>query len=115
MRFHTVYSSTPRSGMFFDKLINNSIEYVTNHERDFIHIDDVCDAVILLISASITGPVDIGTGTTVRISEILPSLPIRNNLPYERTKTLANTSILNSLGFYPKHHVKDFIGQLLSR
>jgi len=33
MRLHTVYSSNPRKGMFFDKLINGNLEYVTTHYR----------------------------------------------------------------------------------
>ena len=49
MRFHTVYSSTPRKGMFLDKLLNNNLDYVTTHYRDFIHIEDVCDAIKILI------------------------------------------------------------------
>ena len=31
MRFHTVYSDTPRKNMFFDKLFNDKLEYVTRH------------------------------------------------------------------------------------
>ena len=34
MRLHTVYSENPRKDMFFDKLLNGGLEYITNHERD---------------------------------------------------------------------------------
>ena len=50
MRFHTVFSETPRKGMFLDKVLNNELEYVTTHHRDFIHLDDVCDAIKILIN-----------------------------------------------------------------
>ena len=50
MRFHTVYSDTPRLNMFFDKLISGKLEYVTNHTRDFVHVDDVCEAVVVPVS-----------------------------------------------------------------
>ena len=49
MRFHTVYSHQPREGMFLEKLINGTLEYVTEHSRDFIHIEDLCDAIELII------------------------------------------------------------------
>ena len=49
MRFHTVYDHNPRQGMFIQKLIDGELEYVTNHYRDFIHVDDLCDAIELLI------------------------------------------------------------------
>ena len=45
MRFHTVYSNTPRKNMFFDKLFNDKLEYVTRHYRDFVHLYDVIDAI----------------------------------------------------------------------
>ena len=51
MRFHTVYSNTPRKDMFFDKLFNNKLEYVTRHHRDFVHLYDVIDAINILIAA----------------------------------------------------------------
>ena len=59
MRFHTVYDEKPRKGMFLQKLFDNQLEYVTNHHRDFVHIEDVCDAIELLIRSTYTGTVDI--------------------------------------------------------
>ena len=35
MRFHTVYGPTPRANMFFDKLLNNKLDYVTHHKKRF--------------------------------------------------------------------------------
>jgi UDP-glucose 4-epimerase len=112
MRLHTVYSSTPRVDMFFDKLIKGTLEYVTDHERDFIHIDDVCDAITLLINSNIIGPVDVGTGVSIKIKDIRPDLPINHNTPLERKKTLADTSLLKSLGFCPNHFVNKFLKTL---
>ena len=31
MRFHTVYSASPRKGMFMQKLVDKELTYVTNH------------------------------------------------------------------------------------
>ena len=109
MRFHTVYGDIPRANMFFDKLLNNKLDYVTNHERDFIHIEDLMNAIQILIESNFTGPIDVGTGQTVRISDIRPDLPIKENTPGERNKTQANTDLMTELGFRPKYTVKNFL------
>jgi UDP-glucuronate 4-epimerase len=112
MRLHTVYSLNPRKGMFFYKLINNTLDYITDHERDFVHISDVCDAINLLIHSSITGPVDIGYGQSIKIKDIEPNLPLNNGTEFERKKTLADLTVLTSLGFVPKVSVQDFLKSL---
>lgn len=112
MRFHTVYSSTPRAGMFFDKLINNTLEYVTDHYRDFIHVNDVCRAVVLIMKSNTVGPIDVGTGVLTSIKSIRPTLPVNNNTPRERRQTLADTSKLSQLGFIPNHSITDFLKTL---
>jgi nucleoside-diphosphate-sugar epimerase len=109
MRFHTVYSSCPRKDMFFDKLIKGSIEYVTDHTRDFIHVDDVCSAVNILINSDYVGSIDVGTGKSIKISDIRPELPVRTQTPGERKHTLADTLKLSNLGFKPMYDVFNFI------
>lgn len=109
MRFHTVYSEESRSGMFFDKLINGSLKYVTEHERDFIHIDDLYRAIHILLLSDFTGPIDIGTGETIKISDIRTDLPVKKDTPGERQKTLADTAAMEKLGFIPKIKVFDFL------
>jgi len=109
MRFHTVYSSAPRKGMFFDKLINGSVEYITNHSRDFIHVEDVCRATELLIDADFVGPIDVGTGTSVNMVDICPNLPLNEFTPNERKHTRADTKKLELLGFTCQHSVLKFI------
>ena len=56
--------------MFIQKLLDGKLEYVTTHYRDFIHVEDVCDAIELLIDSRYLGTVDIGTGKPLE-SEIL--------------------------------------------
>ena len=109
MRFHTVYSESPRAKMFFDKLLNGTLEYVTNHERDFIHLEDLTDGIILLMDKDIQGNIDIGTGTCVRIQDIAPELPVKLNTVGERAKTQANTHLMDKLGFKPKYTVDKFL------
>jgi UDP-glucose 4-epimerase len=109
MRLHTVYGPNPRSGMFFDKLINNRVEYVTTHSRDFIHINDVCRAIELLIDADVVGPFDVGTGISVNMVDICPNLPLKEVTPNERKHTCADTRKLELLGFACQHSVLKFI------
>lgn len=109
LRLHTVYSETPRPGMFFDKLLSGELEYTTPHLRDFIHLEDVCDAFELLIDNNLTGVIDIGTGRNVSIQNIAPELPVRLNTPHERKCTKANIKELVKLGFRPKYTIEKFL------
>jgi len=110
MRFHTVYSDKPRKGMFLDKLINGTLEYVTDHSRDFIHINDLCDAIELIIdNKNLSGLIDIGTGESVEIQTFAPEIPKRLNTIHERMCTKADVKILQDLGFKPKYNVKKFL------
>jgi nucleoside-diphosphate-sugar epimerase len=111
MRFHTVYSdSCPRENMFFNKLRNGTLEYTTRHYRDFIHLEDILDAIEILINKPhIKGTIDIGTGNPVRIQDLAPELPVRLNTPGERAWTCANTEKMKALGFKPKYTVEKFL------
>ena len=108
MRLHTVYSENPRKDMFFDKLLNGGLEYITNHERDFIHVSDVCSAIKLIMELDIRGSLDIGTGVPSKIHCIVRSLPLKLSTK-ERKKTKANVKILRSLGFNHKIHLEQFL------
>ncbi len=109
MRFHTVYSDVSRKGMFLDKLLNNKLEYVTNHSRDFIHIEDLCDAIEILIDSHLNGILDIGTGNSIKVQTLAPGLPIRLNTTHERLHTQANIQKLTNLGFKPKYNIEKFL------
>jgi len=112
MRFHTVYSSTPRPGMFLQKLIDNELEYTTTHYRDFIHIEDLCDAIELCMNSKYTGTIDIGSGHPYKVSDFAPNLPVRLNTPYERQWTCANMEKIKTLGFKPKYSVENYLTSL---
>ena len=111
MRFHTVYSNNcPRDNMFFNKLRNGTLEYTTKHYRDFVHLEDVLDAIeILIMRDYVKGIIDIGTGAPVRIQDLAPDLPIRLNTPGEREWTCANTEKIKALGWKPKYTVEKFL------
>ncbi len=106
MRFHTVYDHNPRKCMFMQQLIDGELEYVTNHYRDFIHLDDLCDAIELLIKSRYSGTVDIGTGVPFKVRDFADNLPIRLNTPNERNWTCANMDRMKTLGFNPKRSIE---------
>jgi nucleoside-diphosphate-sugar epimerase len=115
MRFHTVYSNPARPGMFFDKLQRGVLEFVTDHERDFIHITDVVEAIHLLLYSTHRGPIDIGTGKPVKVSSIAPHLPVKEGQPYERLRTCANKKdieLLEAMGWRCKVTVNDFLNEV---
>jgi nucleoside-diphosphate-sugar epimerase len=111
MRFHTVYSDNcPRENMFFNKLRNGTLEYITRHYRDFIHLEDILDAIEILIKKiHINGTIDIGTGHPVRIQDLAPDLPVRLNTPGERNWTCANMEKMRALGFKPKYTIENYL------
>jgi len=111
MRFHTVYNDSARTGMFFDKLFKGTVEYITEHERDFIHLEDMLDALeILIMNPNVKGIFDIGTGRTVKMSDICPKLPIKTDTPRERQRTCANTDfMLDNCGWTAEIKVEDFL------
>jgi len=114
VRPHTIYPG--RTDMLYWKLKNDieSVKYINAvHYRDFTHIEDFCKALVLLMqNYSIIEDkiVDIGTGNAVKVLDVADSFGwqglIRlNNTPKERTHTEADTTLLKSLGWKPKHNI----------
>lgn len=117
MRFHTVYSNEPREGMLLWLIQNNKLDYITEHSRDFIHIEDLVDAVIVLLGTDATGIVDIGMGESYSVKQLaelagMKDLPVKPGMDSERQKTQANKrdiEILHKMGWKPKYNVKNFL------
>lgn len=111
MRFHTVYGPDSRPDMFYDRMLKGNVKYVTEHQRDWTHIEDLVEAIrICLINTQLKGIVDIGTGDPVRVFDVAEAfgleLPIKN-VTGERDITHADTSILRSLGWEPKRNIME--------
>ena len=127
MRFHTVYSDTPRKGMFIDKLLNkNSVTSIRNksywnynnlNPKDPVALNlfsqkDLLDAVELLTASTYGGTIDVGTGKSIQVSSLAPSdTPLRVNTEGERVQTCANIKKLEEIGFKPKYDIVKFINE----
>ena len=83
MRFTNVYGNGHRPGSFHDLLDNGKLEYTTNHIRDFIHVDDLCQWICYYMNISLIGKVNLGSGISVKVSDLAPHLPVKEGYPYE--------------------------------
>jgi len=110
MRFHTVYGPDSRPDMFYDMMLNDKVEYLTDHKRDWTHVEDVCSAIeTLLTYPEYTGIVDIGSDEPISVSEVLDTYGYRD-VPFkdvvgEREVTHANLNEMRKLGWQPKYHI----------
>ena len=118
LRFTTVYGDGARDTMFMGRLISGSLKYSTNHVRDFIHVSDVC-AAILAIMESDTDPkhsaYDIGTGVGNVVSDLAKLAdydtgPVKDGDPCEADDNTADiTPLQEEFGWSPKINPKDWI------
>ena len=116
LRFHTVYGEDSRSDMLYDQLLRKDVQYLTDHSRDWTHVEDVADAIDICIEKfsllSDVPAIDVGNGRPVLVVDMAERVWPDNNLPVkevsgERYSTCADASILTQLGWVPKHFILD--------
>lgn len=117
LRFHTVYGENSRPDMFYDKLLNGRVSYITNHTRDWTHVNDVVSAIDICIQnfdeiRKEHSAIDVGNGKPVSVKQMVQHLRPDLNLPIkevtgEREHTCANPKVLLNLGWKPQHHILD--------
>ena len=89
-----------------------------NHFRDFLSINDICNAIKVLIKNKSTGIYNIGSGNKVLISDIIELIftkykkeyLIKNNL--KQTCLIANNSKIRKLNWYPTKNIEAIIKEL---
>lgn len=116
LRFHTVYGDNSREDMLYDMLLKRKVRYLTNHKRDWTHVDDICSAIDVAL-ANLSDilefrAIDVGTAKPVSVIEVAEKLWPNNNLPIidvagERDATCADNQIIKELGWNPQHHILD--------
>lgn len=115
MRFHTVWPG--REDMLYRNLEKGNISYINaNHHRDWIHVNDLCNAILTILTnwSKIDKKVlDIGTGKTFNVLEMVQKIfnwegEIRYTNPVgERVKTQADVQYLYDLGWKPEKDILD--------
>lgn len=123
LRFTTVYGDGARDSMFVGKLMRGELKYATNHVRDFIHVDDVVQAIDLIMlrilephlfeGIPLRAAYDIGTGTGNTVSEIARiRMPGVDHKPGDACEALDNTAditYIQELGFKPTINVLNYV------
>lgn len=118
LRFHTVYGPNSRTDMLYRNLEerNEKITYLTNHTRDWTHVEDVCSAINICMKnyhkLAKHKAIDVGNGKPVSVKEMADKIWPNNNLPIkevtgERQDTCANPKELMELGWKPKHFIME--------
>ena len=115
LRFHTVYGPNSRTDMLYDMLLKKDpkLSYITEHTRDWTHVDDVCSAIALCVDnyrIIEEKAIDVGNGKPVTVKEMADKVWPENNLPIkevtgERENTCADPAVLLSYGWQPQHHI----------
>lgn len=115
MRFHTIWPG--RDDMLFKKLQRNDVTYINNnHYRDFVHVDDIMQAIWILMNKFVDvgqKVVDIGTGHVVPVREVAKAMGYKGdyvdeNPNGERESTKADIEPLLRLGYTPKWNILDY-------
>ena len=116
LRFTTVYGEGARDSMFIGKLLRNEIKYATNHIRDFIHVSDVVEGIMLFIDKGIEGRLpayNMGTGTGNKVFEVAQAFgwtgEITDGDDCEALDNTADNSELLKLGWKPKVDVIEYV------
>ena len=106
--------------MFMDRLKDRSLEWVTNHVRDFVHIDDVVNAITLLMGQpfhySLNPAYDIGTGHGYVVSELAQAggfaVEPKEGDECEALDNTADITEIKKLGWRPTIDVLEYIKAL---
>jgi UDP-glucuronate 4-epimerase len=115
MRFHTIWPG--RDDMLFKKLQRNDVTYINNnHYRDFVHVDDIMQAIWILMNKFVDvgqKVVDIGTGHVVPVREVAKVMGYKGdyvdeNPNGERESTKADIEPLLRLGYTPNWNILDY-------
>ena len=114
MRFFNVWAEEgSRSDMLYRMLQDNTARYITKHKRDYVHVHDICTAILTLIPASFTGHLDIGFGESIPVMDIAKAmgrdLPIKEDTPGEPDSLCADIRQLTELGWYPTINIVDHL------
>ena len=119
LRFTTVYGDGARQSMLIGKLIDGTIGYLTRHIRDFVHVSDVVDAIVLLMSKDIRSlkpAYDIGTGTGHVVEDLgllagWEGIEVTDGDPCEAQDNTADITDMKALGWEPKVKVEEYLVQ----
>lgn len=114
MRFTTVYGPGSRPNMLISKLKEGTIEYMTSHTRDFIHVYDVCKAIIKIMEKGEEPIYDVGTGEGWNVKELChiagwEGIEESVGDKCEALDNVCNNVKLVSLGWKPEENLLEYL------
>jgi nucleoside-diphosphate-sugar epimerase len=120
MRFTTTYGPNAREQMLIPSIIRNEVPYINiDHSRDFIHVDDLCNAIVMLIDKNEYGVIDIGTGISNKLVDIMNQCKMTYTgtigLEIERKDNKADISNLTKYGWKPKINLYQYLDKEIER
>ena len=119
-RIFNIYGGNDKFSII-NKIINSYLNKKTlflnnNGEstRDFIHVDDVCDAIKVVIQKPIKGVIDIGTGKSHKLLDIMDRFNINGfekkiGADTERLDNKADISVLQQFEWSPKIELEGYL------
>ena len=106
MRFFTVWGEQNyRTDMLYGMAMNDQLNYITDHKRDFTHVYDVCRAIKILIEKGVGGETyEIGHGRPITNTAFLKKIGYNKELPIrevtgESIITCADPTKMKELGW----------------
>ena len=116
LRFTTVYGEGARDSMFIGKLLRKEIKYATNHIRDFIHVSDVVDGIMLFVDEGTYNRLpayNMGTGIGNKVFEVAQAFgwlgEITDGDDCEALDNTADNSEMLKLGWRPDVDVIEYV------
>ena len=111
-----MYGEGARDSMFIGKLLRGEIKYATNHIRDFIHVSDVVDGIMLFVKEGTKDRLpayNMGTGKGNKVFEVAHAFgwlgKITDGDDCEALDNTADNSELLKLGWKPKVDVMKYV------
>ena len=116
MRFTTTYGPNAREKMLIPSIIRNDVSHINiDHSRDFIHVDDLCRAIIMLVDKNEYGIIDIGTGISNKLTDIMEYCKMDYQgmigSEIERKDNKADISNLTKYGWSSKINLYEYLNE----
>ena len=120
MRFTTTYGPNAREQMLIPSIIRNNVDYINvDHSRDFIHVDDLCKAIVMLIDKNEYGVIDIGTGISNKLTDIMEYCKLTYQgvmgSEIERKDNKADITTLTKYGWKPEINLYQYLDKEIEK
>ena len=120
MRFTTTYGNNAREKMLIPSILRNDVPYINvDHSRDFIHVDDLCRAIIMLIDKNEYGVIDIGTGISNKLTDIMEYCKLTYQgvmgSQIERKDNKADITTLTKYGWKPEINLYQYLDKEIEK